>query len=67
MYNTIQVVLDYILGIPTTGMYSTLPGIHTVYVSSSLASLKNHMTKADGMNGARCQSCKEKGCNILVS
>ena len=41
-----------------------------VYVSSNLASLKSHMTKAGGKNGCivpDVKAAKKKGCKRLVS
>ena len=62
MCNRIQVVLGYILGIPTTlDMYPTFPGIPTtVYVFSNLASLKNHVTKLMVKTVLDVKATKEK-------
>ena len=62
MCNRIQVVLGYILGIPTIpNMYPTFPGIPTtVYVFSNLASLKNHVTKLMVRTVLDVKATKEK-------
>ena len=62
MCNKIQVVLGYILGIPTIpDMYPTFPGIPTtVYVFSNLTSLKNHVTKLMERTVLDVKATKEK-------
>ena len=62
MCNRIQVVLGYILGIPTIpDMCPTFSGIPTtVYVFSNLASLKNHVTKLMERTVLDVKATKEK-------